>query len=599
MSPITQSTARRKLPVSEFLSRWPLLQIAPLLIFLTLVFVLPVGSILVLSIYDGTGALSLENFRRLFGSNLYTGVLLKTIQTASWTTGLCLLFGYPVAFALTKARANFQVALLAAVLVPLWTSFLIRSLSLVIVFGRRGVINGTAEQFGWIDTPLAFIYNWSGVMIGLTNSLLPLSIITMYSVMQAIEPNLAKAASTLGARPSHGFWRVYFPLSVPGVAAGGILTFVSALGFFITPQLLGSPRETMIAQLIIQQIDELLNWNFGAAIAVMLLAATLISFVAFELVVGMQILTGEESGRRPSGFNKAIRTGGMKLVNALSWVTAWVGIGFEKITGSKPKVADSDRRPILMIFSVATALFLSLPIFFMIPISFSDSLLFGWPPQGLSFRWYEAVIGSSVWMSAAGRSFGVALITSALAILMAVPSALYLVRQRVRGKFLMVLLLTIPIFLPHIITGVALYYTYSRYGLVGTWIGLILGHLVFSLPYATISLMAVLKNYNRSIDYAAWTLGASKFATFRHITLPIIKPGIYSAFLFAFIQSFDEVTVSLFITGGRFTTLPKQLYQQAVYGETPELAAVSTILFVTVCLVMMAARLLSKRATSF
>ncbi|MCG2629395.1 MULTISPECIES: ABC transporter permease subunit [Bradyrhizobium] len=568
----------RRLPLSELLARWPFLQIAPLLTFLSVVFVLPVGGILVLSLFDAHGALTLENFSRVFKTNLYVSVLVRTIQTAAWATGICLTLGYPVAYALSKANAGVRAAILTSVLVPLWTSFLIRNLSLIIIFGRRGLINVTGLKLSWLDHSIAFLYNWNGVMIGLSSSLLPLAIITMYSVMEGIEPNLEKAASTLGARPSHGFWRVYFPLSLPGVAAGGILIFVSALGFFITPQLLGSPRETMIAQLIIEQVTEVLHWNFAAAISAMLLLATLISFFLFDRVVGMHILTGEEGDQHPSRLNRMLRRGGMKLINGISWITASFGLVAEKLTGRTVKLRQRVSRPILSMVSLAIALFLILPIFCIVPISFSNSLLFGWPPQGFSLRWYTSVLSSPIWVLAFWRSVGIAAITSLMAIAIAIPAALFLVRQKTRAKFLIILLLTIPIFLPHIITAVALFYAYARFGLIGTWVGLIMGHMVFALPYATMSLMAVLKNYNRSLDYAAWTMGASKFKTFRYIMLPIIKPGVYGAFLFAFIQSFDEVTISLFVTGGSFTTLPKQLYQQAVYGASPELAAVSTLL---------------------
>lgn len=581
---------------TDALARWPILQISPLLVFLVVAFVLPVSSILVLSVFDESGAWTLHNFERLFGSSLYVGVLLKTLKIASIATATCLLLGYPVAFALTKSKANFKAALLAAVLFPLWTSFLIRNLSLIIIFGRRGFINEVGHSLGLIDQPISFIYNLGGVLIGMCSSLMPLCIITMYSVMQSIDANLAKAASTLGGRPAQGFWRVFLPLSLPGVAAAAILTFVNALGFFITPQLLGSASETMISQLIIEQINGLLNWNFGAAMAVMLLAATLISFFVFDRVVGIQILTGDDSARRGAGLGRTFNAAGMKLINGVSWVCAWIGMAFEKATGIRPTLSDKPRRPVLSAVALVTVLFLSLPIFFVIPLSFTKSALFGWPPQWFSLRWYEAVLGSSIWLSAAWRSLGVALISATFANLLAVPAALFLVRQKIRAKFLLILLLTVPIFLPHIITAVALYYTYSKYQLVGTWTGLVIGHMVFSLPYATISLMAVLKNYDRVLDSAAWTLGASRFTTFRYVTLPIIKPGVFAAFLFAFIQSFEEVTVALFVTGGSVATLPKQIYQQAMYVTSPILAAASTLLLLTVCALMIAARLLGQRS---
>ncbi len=126
------------------------------------------------------------------------------------------------------------------------------------------------------------IFNFTGVMIGMVHALMPLCVLTMLSVMENIDANLSKAASTLGARGGQAFWRVYFPLSVPGVAAGGMLVFITSLGFFITPALLGGARDTMIVQVIIFQIQEILNWAFAGAIAVLLLVSVMLIFYLYD-----------------------------------------------------------------------------------------------------------------------------------------------------------------------------------------------------------------------------------------------------------------------------------------------------------------------------
>src|SRR5690606_964508 len=126
-----------------------------------------------------------------------------------------------------------------------------------------------------------FIYNLTGVLVGMSHALMPMAILTMLAVMQNIDPTLGRAASTLGARGAHVFWRIYFPLSMPGVAAAGLLVFVTALGFFITPTFLGSPREMMVGQVIISQIEQALNWGFAGSVSVLLLVTAALVFFVF------------------------------------------------------------------------------------------------------------------------------------------------------------------------------------------------------------------------------------------------------------------------------------------------------------------------------
>jgi ABC-type spermidine/putrescine transport system permease subunit II len=168
-----------------------------------------------------------------------------------------------------------------------------------------------------------------------------------------------------------------------------------------------------------------------------------------------------------------------------------------------------------------------------------------------------------------------------------VPAAFFLVRQKVPARTAVMALAVAPMVLPHIIVAVALFYLYSQIGLVGTSLGLVLGHTIFALPYVIITLMAVLKNYDQRLDQAAWTLGATHFATFRKITFPLIRVGMITAFLFAFVKSFDELTVALFISGGLSSTLPRQMWGEAQLNMTPTLAAVSTVLLLLVTIVIL------------
>ncbi len=574
------------------LPAWPL---APALLLLAVVFLLPVAQLLWLSGLDAAGHASFEHYARLGESRLYVQVLGNTFRIAAWTTLACLVAGYPVAYLLATTRSSARTLLLICVLMPFWTSVLVRAFAFMVILGRRGMINQGLDALGL--PPLELIYNFGSVVVGMAHALMPLAVLTMLSVMQNIEPNLGRAAATLGARGAHVFWRIYFPLSLPGVAAAGLLVFITALGFFVTPTLLGSRRETMIAQIIINQIDETLDWGFAGAVAVLLLVASILVFWLFDRMLGMSVLTGESSagGSSRRGLARFAAAIGRPLLAAVSWTCAGFGEALDRLRGRGDRPPRPSRRLVLWSAAAAIIVFLAAPSFVLVPISFSASTFFEWPPRGFSLQWYEAYAGSPVWQAATVRSILVGLATAVLSVLLGTPAAFVLARRRLPAKTAVMAFLLMPLVMPHIIVALALYYAFSKVGLVGTSAGLVLGHTVFSLPYVVITIMAVLRNYDTRLDQAAWTLGADKLSAFRHVTYPLIRAGVLTAFLFAFVKSFDELTVALFISGGISTTLPRQMWADALLNVSPTLAAVSTLMLVFVVAVILLGEALARR----
>src|SRR5216683_2473823 len=205
-----------------------------------------------------------------------------------------------------------------------------------------------------------------------------------------------------------------------------------------------------------------------------------------------------------------------------------------------------------------------------------------WPPQGFSLKWYRAYLESPQWMAATVRSVGVGVVSATLAMLIGVPAAFALARREFTGKTGALALILSPLVIPRMIIAVALFYLYARIGLVGTSLGLVLGHAVLAIPFVVVTVMAVLKNYDERLDQAASSLGANRARTLYHVRLPLIRGGLVAAFLFAFVTSFDELTIALFVTGGLTTTLPKQMWDDALLKVSPTLAAVSTVLIVFV-----------------
>lgn len=574
----TQASPRRK-------GQWSVLSpLLPAVLFIVLLFVLPVGFLLTHSLADTSGAFTLEHYERLLGSPLYVDVLIATFRISLLTTLICVIGGYPVAFLLANTPGSSRRLLLLCVLMPFWTSVLVRCFAWMVILGRRGLINHTLVSSGAVETPLELMYGSGAVLVGMSHALMPLAILTMLSVMDNIDTTLMRAASSLGARPGSGFWRIYFPLSLPGVVAAGLLVFVSSIGFFITPILLGGPSEMMIVQIIVTQMDEMLDWGFAGALAILLLVAALVILVVFDRVLGLASLTGEMQARG-RGRSRGGSALGRAFYAGLGRATDGLVAMAAKLRRRRPAAADSRRAgPLLWAAGLAIIFFLAAPSFVLVPISFTEDTFIAWPPRGFSLDWYASYFDSSVWRNATIRSFWIAFWTGLLSMLLGVPAAFIVARRQFRSKPLVMALFIAPMIMPHIIVAVGLYYLYARLGLVGTTLGIVLGHTIFSLPYVVITTLAVLRTYDGRLDQAAATLGARRLTAFRRITMPIIKTGLITAFIFAFVKSFDELTVALFIAGGASTTLPRQIWSETLHNVTPTIAAASTVLLILIAL---------------
>jgi len=257
----------------------PFLLVAPLALYMLAFYALPVASMLFRSIADPTW--TLENYRRLADDSVFLAVSWTTLRTALVVTLGTLLLGYPVALALSRLRPAAAAIVLAIVLLPLWTSVLVRSYAWMVLLGRRGLINELLLSAGIIDAPLRLLNTPLAVHVAMIHILLPYMILPIASVLQQIDSALLRAAAGLGASPRNVFAQVVLPLSVPGVVAGILLVFVLSLGFYITPALVGGPRDLMLSMLIAQQVD-LLNWPYAACLSVALLAITLMLILVLQ-----------------------------------------------------------------------------------------------------------------------------------------------------------------------------------------------------------------------------------------------------------------------------------------------------------------------------
>lgn len=255
-------------------ARDPLRQGALPVAFLLVLFVYPVARFLLISVEGG----SLAHYDKALFDGLYFRVLVDTFRVALVVTGITLLLGYPVAWFLTAAPPRWAAVGLVFLILPFWTSVLIRTYAWSVILGRNGVINRALMDGGLIEEPLRLLNNEIGVLIGMVHVLLPYMVFPIYAVMRRQDPTLMLASSGLGASGIQTFTRVFLPLTVPGILAGTTLVFVLSLGFFITPAILGGGKVMMIAVLIEQQVRALSNWPFAAALSAVLLAAALATY---------------------------------------------------------------------------------------------------------------------------------------------------------------------------------------------------------------------------------------------------------------------------------------------------------------------------------
>lgn len=264
-----------------------LLLLVPALAFLAILFAYPLVDILLRSI-GGPGVFTLEHYQRVIDRPVYLRVFWITFQIAFTVTVLALLLGYPLAYVLATARRRTASVMLIFVLMPFFTSILVRTYAWMVILGPQGLLNQALDAVGL--GPMTLLYNRAGVLIGMTYALLPYMVLTLFSVMRGIDRRLLQAAHNLGASNWQAFLRVFLPLSFPGIAGGSLLVFILALGYFITPRLMGGDRDQMVAMVIENQVELALNWNFAAALAVLLLLITLIGFWLYDRIVGLQSL---------------------------------------------------------------------------------------------------------------------------------------------------------------------------------------------------------------------------------------------------------------------------------------------------------------------
>lgn len=254
--------------------------VVPLLIVMAIGFNLPIIMMLAKSFVQDQ-SFTFANYIDLIEMPVYLKVLVNTFKIAAITTVCCVLLGYPLAYWILGLSSRWKIICLAAIVVPFWVSILVRTYAWIVIMGNSGIINRSLLELGWIEAPIQFLYNEFGVVIGTINVLLPFMVLPLFASMTKIDQRILSAAETLGANYVTIFWRIFFPLSVPALAAGAVLVFILTLGFYITPAILGGGRVPMAANMLDLLINQMPSWEVASSISVVLLALTMILFMFY------------------------------------------------------------------------------------------------------------------------------------------------------------------------------------------------------------------------------------------------------------------------------------------------------------------------------
>ena len=474
-----------------------------------------------------TLTLNLGNFLQLTDDPLYFEAYLQSLQVAAISTLCCLVMGYPLAWAVAHSKPSTRNILLLLVILPSWTSFLIRVYAWMGILKNNGVLNNFLMWLGVIDQPLTILHTNLAVYIGIVYAYLPFMVLPIYTALTRIDYSLVEASLDLGARPLKTFFSVIVPLTKGGIIAGSMLVFIPAGGVG------GGDCHAAAADRADHVVPQ---------------------------------ASAETDGRSRMNNLPVVRS---------PWRIAILVIGFT---------------------------FLYAPMLMLVIYSFNSSkLVTVW--AGWSTRWYSELFHDDAMMSAVGLSLTIAALAATMASVLGTIAALVMVRfGRFRGSNGFAFMITAPLVMPDVITGLALLLLFvalahaigwpADRGMLTIW----LAHVTFCTAYVAVVIASRLRELDRSIEEAAMDLGATPLKVFFIITLPMIMPAVISGWLLAFTLSLDDLVIASFVSGPGATTLPMLVFSSVRMGVNPEINALASIILGVVGIVGFIAWYLMARA---
>ena len=562
------SRARALFLKHEWLRGYTLL--SPTLLVMICALVLPIFTLVVYSFWSQDyvtldKTFTLLNYETFFDKWIYGKLLWRSIGISATVTLITILLAYPIAYFLAfRVRKNIMTWLILINL-PFWTSYLLRVLAWKIMLGNKGVINSGLEVLGFIQRPLEFLlYSRFAVILTLVHAWAAFAILPIYLSLSKIDRSLLEAAADLGESPIRTFLRVTLPLSMPGVIAAAVIEFIPTVGDYVTPMMVGPPNG-MISQIIAAQFLVVNNMPLGAALTIIMM-----------ITVTTLALTFVWLSQRGT-----VRRREMEAVPA----------------ASDSSIASKRRFGPLSFYVVLYLLFLYIPSMMLPIFSFNDSIQMALPLKGFTVKWYVEMVNQPGLLTALGNSFKVALPVAIVSTSLATIAAKTMTRYRLPGRGLALGFILLPMVMPTFILAVGLLVVATTAGVpLSLWtIGI--AHVVATLPFSTLVVMARLEGFSKSLEESALDLGENGWMTFWRITFPLILPGVGAAFLLSFTTSFDEFLYALFL-GGNHVTLPVFMFTQTRFPETlPVVLALGSCIFMGSAILLGTAEWLRRMGT--
>ncbi len=268
-----------------------LLLLTPALVMVVVLLIMPLCWLALQSVQTEEG-FSLANYIRIFQETIYWDTFALTFKISFMVTILSIVMGFPIAYAASRLQGFWANLILICVILPFWTSVLVRAYAWLVLLQRRGLVNQTLMDLGIIDQPLTLMHNTTGTVIGTLHVMLPFMVLPLYSVMKKIPQDLMQASESLGAKPFYTFRRVFLPMAAPGIMAGSILVFVICLGFFITPELLGGGRTILVSMLVQRNVELYHAWGAASAVGLVLLFVVFLIFWGINRFIPIERILG-------------------------------------------------------------------------------------------------------------------------------------------------------------------------------------------------------------------------------------------------------------------------------------------------------------------
>ncbi|RWH46671.1 MAG: ABC transporter permease subunit [Mesorhizobium sp.] len=549
--------------------------LAPVFLLLLFAFALPLLAIVPWAF----GGDAVGRFLRIFQGPVYLTVIWTTVRISLEATAITLIVSFPLAWLLSRATGVKALLLGLLVLVPFLTSVLVRTFAWLAILGQRGLVNAALLRLGLISQPLPLLFNEWAVVFALVHASIPMMVFALVTVLRRIDGRILLAAHTLGANRVRAWFGMVVPLAIRGIQSGVIIVFLFTMASFIAPAFLGNQRQQMLAQMIQAQIETGGDWPFAAALGITLSAIATIIVVALSTVGryfsrwqnprSLPAIVPQQRAQRP---DTAVLRQPIALPRPRLQIPALWRFG--------SRLAEP-------VYLTVISIFILLPLVVLFPVSFSSADVLIFPPPGYSLRWFEKILGSPEWVSAALTSLRIGAATCVLSLAIAILAVLGFGRHsRFQGVGEAIVLS--PLSVPAVVFALGAYLAFARVGLVDTEAGLILAHTVLIFPVVYLVASATYSSIDPWLSLAAASLGANSWRIFRTIVFPLLLPGLAVGALLAMLLSFDESVASIFLSDLSVKTLPRKLWEGIRFNTSPESAAVSAILLGVTCVVVIA-----------